>query len=135
MSDEQEIRDLRDLRDLIDRWHRASAAGELEVVAGLMTDDVIFLTPGRPPMDKAAFLQGAQGFAGKMRLESRFEIQEVVVSGDLAICRTHIDLTTTVVASGERAHRAGHTLSVFRRDQGRWRLARDANLMVAGSPV
>ena len=89
MTDEQ------DIRNLIDRWHKATAAGDAAAVGALMTEDVVFLTPGQPPMDKAGFMKGFASFAGKVRFESKFEIRELVTSGDLATCWTHIELTMT----------------------------------------
>ena len=43
-SDEQAI------RDLIANWARASAAGDLPQILSAMSEDVVFLTPGNPPM-------------------------------------------------------------------------------------
>lgn len=41
--------DERAIRDLIATWMKASQAGDLETVLGLMTDDVVFMVPGREP--------------------------------------------------------------------------------------
>jgi uncharacterized protein (TIGR02246 family) len=41
-SDEQAI------RDVIDNWARASLAGDLAQLMAMMSEDVVFLTPGRP---------------------------------------------------------------------------------------
>ena len=48
-TDEQAI------RELIDTWMRASRAGDTATVLSLMTDDVVFMTPGREPFGKEAF--------------------------------------------------------------------------------
>ena len=48
-SDEDQI------RQLIATWHAATRAGDIDTVLGLMTDDVVFLVPGRHPMRKAEF--------------------------------------------------------------------------------
>jgi uncharacterized protein (TIGR02246 family) len=40
-ADEQAI------RELVQTWLRASAAGDLDQVLALMSDDVVFLTPGQ----------------------------------------------------------------------------------------
>jgi len=39
-------------------------------------------------------------------------------------------VTVTLPGADLPAERAGHTLTVFRRVDGQWRLARDANLLV-----
>jgi len=50
-ADEQAI------RDLVAHWHRATAAGDVDIVLGLMADDVVFLVPGQPPIrGRSAFL-------------------------------------------------------------------------------
>ena len=41
--------DERQIRDLVESWMARSGAGDVEGVLALMTDDVIFMTPGRPP--------------------------------------------------------------------------------------
>jgi uncharacterized protein (TIGR02246 family) len=43
-SDEQEI------RQLVATWMAATKAGDIDTVLPLMTEDVVFLLPGRPPM-------------------------------------------------------------------------------------
>jgi len=123
-DDEQEI------RALVRTWLRASQAGDVETVLGLMTDDVVFLLPGRPPMRKDEFAASAraQAGAGAPRIEGRSEIQEVQVAGDWAFLWSRLSVTITP-PGGEPVERAGHTLTVLRKDEGRWRLARDANLL------
>lgn len=120
------------IRELIALWHRATAAGEVETVLDLMTDDVVFLVAGQPPMKgRAAFERGLRGLLAKHRVESTHEIHEVVVDGDLGYSWT--DLQVRVIARDGGAAppaRSGSTLSVLRRQaDGRWRMVRDANLM------
>jgi ketosteroid isomerase-like protein len=46
--------------------------------------------------------------------------------------RNRVEVTVTP-PSGEPVKRSGHTLTILRKgDDGRWRIARDANLMPAG---
>ena len=124
-SDEQQI------RQLIDKWGRATAAGDLQTILGLMADDAIFLTPGQPPMNKQAFAVTFKGFSGRARVESKSDVKEVHAVGDLAYCWSHISVVTTSLDTGERKERAGYTLTVFRKSpSGSWLLSRDANLLV-----
>jgi uncharacterized protein (TIGR02246 family) len=122
--------DERAIRDLIATWMTASQAGDIETVLGLMTDDVVFMVPGREPFGKEAFAAASQGMKG-MRMEGTNEIRELNVFGDWAYLRSHIAITITP-PGGELMRRAGYTLTILRKGQdGRWRLARDANLMTA----
>jgi ketosteroid isomerase-like protein len=47
MNDEDQI------RALVQTWQSATKAGDIDTVLGLMTEDVVFLVPGRDPMRKA----------------------------------------------------------------------------------
>ena len=47
--------DERAIRDLVDAWMAASKAGDVAKVLSLMTDDVVFMVPGREPFGKEAF--------------------------------------------------------------------------------
>jgi len=124
-QDEQQI------RELVRTWMQASQAGDTDTVLDLVTDDVVFLQPGRAPMRKEEFaaMARAQSGAGAPRIEGDTEIQEVQVAGDWAFLWTRLTVTVTPPGAPP-VERAGHTLTVLRKEQGRWRLARDANLLV-----
>ena len=47
------------IRELVDAWMDASKSGDLATVLGLMTDDAIFMTPGREPFGKEEFKANA----------------------------------------------------------------------------
>lgn len=94
-----------------------------------MADDVVFLVAGQPPFGKAQFAKGMDALASH-RIVSNSDVREVVVSGDLAYARTQLSVTMTPVAGGPPLRRSGPTLSILRRvADGRWLLARDANLL------
>ncbi|WP_280155523.1 SgcJ/EcaC family oxidoreductase [Piscinibacter sp. XHJ-5] len=119
------------IRDLVARWHSATAAGDVETVLGLMSDDVVFLGTGRPPMrGRGAFESGLRKLLATHRIESTGEVQEVEVSEDLAYCWT--DLTVRIVpqAGGSAATRTGSALSILRKQPGgAWVVVRDANML------
>ena len=123
MNDEQAI------RDLIATWLRASAAGDTETVLSLMADDVVFLLPGRPPMCGKATFAAGQTALKDFRLEGNSEIQEIRVSGDWAYCWTKLTVVVTPLAGGAPIKRRANTLSVYRKQSGKWLLYRDANLL------
>jgi uncharacterized protein (TIGR02246 family) len=125
LSDEDQIREL--VRD----WQSATKAGDIDTVLGLMTDDVVFLVPGRRPMDKAEFEALSRVPIGSPRpkIEGATEIQEIQVSGDLAFLWSKLSVAVTPPGAAGPIERAGHTLTVLRRVGGRWLLARDANLL------
>jgi uncharacterized protein (TIGR02246 family) len=126
-SDEQQI------RDLVSTWMSATQAGDVQTVLSLMTDDVVFLRPGQPPMRKPEFAAAAQAqaqAAGQApRFQGRSEIQEIQLAGDWAFVWAKLQVTATPPDGSSPTERAGHTLTVFHKQDGGWRLARDANLL------
>ena len=124
-SDEQEI------RELIATWMAATRSGDTETVLKLMTDDVVFLVPGRPVMRKADFAAAAaaQSDPPAPKIDGTSEIQEIKVLGEWAFMWTKLTVVATPPGNAQPAKRAGHTLSVLKKENGKWLLARDANLL------
>ena len=124
--------DERRIRDLIAGWHRATAAGDVKAVARLMTEDVVFLTAGRPPMQgRGEFQKALAELLKSHRIESSGKVEEVRVFGDLAYTWTTLNVRITPLAGGDGTERSGSALSIFRKqpDGVSWLLARDANLL------
>lgn len=118
------------IRQLVATWMQATQAGDTQTVLDLMTDDAVFLVPGRPPFGKAAFAETAHAqSAASMQIDGASEIEEIQVHGDWAFLRSNLTVTATP-AGGAAITRSGCTLTILRRDNGRWKLARDANLLM-----
>jgi uncharacterized protein (TIGR02246 family) len=124
-SDEQEI------RQLVSTWMTASKAGDTETVLSLIAEDVVFLTPGRPVMRKADFAAAmrAQSGAGAPQFDGTSEIQEIKVLGDWAFMWSKLAVVVTPPGNAQPMTRAGHTLSILKKNNGKWMLARDANML------
>jgi uncharacterized protein (TIGR02246 family) len=124
--------DQQEIRLLVSTWMQATKAGDIEAVLRLMTDDVVFLVVGRPPMiGKQAFAEAAQGQQGKAapKFEGTSEIQDIQVVGDIAYMWTKLTVEVTLPDVAKVIARAGHTLTVLRKHEGQWLLARDANML------
>ena len=120
--------DERAIRDLIATWMKASQAGDVQTVLGLMTDDVVFMVPGQEPFGKEAFAAASQGHAGHDD-GGEERNPRAVGAGRRAYLRSHIAVTMTP-PGGAPVRRAGYTLTILRKQpDGRWLLARDANLL------
>ncbi len=120
--------DERAIRELIDTWMDAIRADDLATVLDLMTDDVVFMTPGREPFGKDEFRATSEAMRGA-KVDGTAEVRELRVVGDWAWIRNHLDLEITP-PGGEPARRSGYTLTILNKGaDGRWRLARDANLV------
>jgi uncharacterized protein (TIGR02246 family) len=127
-DDEQQI------RAVIEAWMKASRDGDLATVMNLMTEDVVFLTPGNPPMRRRDFQEASKSITGKIRIDGYPQIQEITVTGDIAICWNKLEMTITPIHGGASTKRSGNTLSVFRRGaDGQWRIWRDANMLAPSS--
>ena len=123
MSDEE-----RAIRELIRLWMDAAAKGDLATILGLMSDDALFMTPGREPFGKEEF---ASAFAAmkNVQIAGRSTIKEIEIFGNFAWVRNQIELK---ISTGEDAsvRRSGYALTIFRKEpDGNWRLFRDANLV------
>lgn len=122
-NDEQAI------RQLVATWLSASKAGDTEKVLSLMSEDVVFLVPGQPPMrGKAAFAAG-QAALQQFHIESTSEIQEVKVFGEWAYLWTQLSVVVTPTNAGAPIKRSGNTLSILQKQAGAWVVVRDANML------
>src|SRR4029079_19261101 len=125
-TDEQEI------RQLVSTWIDATKAGDTDAVLSLMADDVVFLVTGQPPMiGKAAFAAAmrAQSGQGRPQFDGKSEIQEIQVFGDWAYMWTKLTVVLTPPGGAAPVTRAGNTLTVLTKQNGKWVLARDANML------
>ena len=123
MSDDE-----RAIRELIATWMAATKAGDHDTVLGLMTDDVVFMVPGREPFGKAAFAAATKSMQG-LAIDGASDIVELRVLGDWAYLRNRLSVTVTP-PGGSPKTRSGYALTVLRKEpDGTWRLARDANLL------
>jgi uncharacterized protein (TIGR02246 family) len=124
-SDEEEI------RTLVTTWMAATKNGDVATMLGLMTDDVVFLVPGRPPMRKSEFAAAARAQASHAapRFDGTSEIQEIKVIGDWAFMWSRLTVVATPPDGSPPIERAGHTLTVLSKADGKWMLARDANML------
>jgi uncharacterized protein (TIGR02246 family) len=123
-TDEQQI------RALIAKWMELSRGGDFDARMALIADDVLFLTPGNPPMRRDDFIAATKSMEGKIQIDGHADVKEVTVEGDLATCWIWLEVSVTPLAGGDTMNRAGNVLSVFRRGtDGRWRIWRDANLL------
>jgi uncharacterized protein (TIGR02246 family) len=120
--------DERAIRAVVEAWMRASKDGDLDTVLGLMTDDVVFTVSGEEPFGKDAFAAASRGMNG-VTIDGTSEIVELQVLGDWAFIRNRIAMTVTP-PEGDPIRRSGYTLTLLQKgDDGRWRLARDANMV------
>jgi len=131
-----EVADEQQIKDLMDEWRRLTAEGNVDGLLSLLTDDVVFLTPGNPPMTKQDFAKGFREVSAKAQIKAIQDVKEIRASGDMATTWSHLTVVLTPKGGGQTSEASGYVLTVFQRSPaGKWLLARDANLVAgAGNP-
>jgi uncharacterized protein (TIGR02246 family) len=122
------------IRGVIQTWMFATQTGDIDAVLDLMTDDAVFLTVGKEPFGKEEFKKAAEvaksGEPGGVIYDGKSDIKEIKILGDWAFVRANLTIITHPSRGGTPTRRSGYALSIFRRESdGKWRLARDANLL------
>jgi len=92
-----------------------------------MSDDVVFLVAGQKPMRKADFVV-SQTAIKDVAMEAKSEIQEIRIFDDWAYVWTKLSVVMTP-PGGKSVTRAGNTLSILQKRNGKWVLFRDANML------
>src|SRR5579871_5571443 len=99
--------DERAIRELIDTWLAASKAGDTATVLSLMTDDVVFMVPGREPFGKQEFAAMSASMNG-ISIEGSATIQELQVLGDWGFLRNRLEMSITP-PNGAPVRQSGYT--------------------------
>jgi uncharacterized protein (TIGR02246 family) len=124
------VNDEEEIRNLLDTWMTATKAGDSETVLGLMTDDVVFLVSGQEPFGKTTFAKASDAQSdASVAFDGMSEIMELKILGDWAYMLTKLRVSASQPGKAPMM-RSGHTLTILRKDDGKWKIARDANLLV-----
>jgi len=122
------------IRELQRTWFRATVEGDIATINDLMTEDVVFLTPGQPPFGRQEFIDSFKAMNEHIVMNCDGEYTEIVVAGEMAYAMARLDITVTPKNGGTTKQLSGNALSVFKRlPDGKWRLSRDANLLTSKS--
>lgn len=103
-------------------------SNNLDTLLGVLTDDVVYMSPHEPVMaGKAAVRPWLEGYFKAYKTHWDKPVQEFVVNGEWAFERYAYVSTDTPVAGGEAVKDTGWGLVIYHRDaDGTWRVARDA---------
>ncbi len=117
------------IRAVIDQWVRASGAGDVNTMLNLLSDDMVFIVPGQPPFGKKEFKASWDEPMKGVKVKADAQVEEVLISGDFACTRARLAVQITT-SDGKTSRAKGYTMTLFRKQpDGRWLLARDANLL------
>lgn len=113
---------------LLRRYESALNAAGVDAIAALYADDAVFMAQHRrPAVGKPAIEAAYREILGMIRLDIRFEIDElVVVSPTVAWARTRSAGTMTILANGAKVAEGNQELFVLTRADAsaEWRIGR-----------
>jgi uncharacterized protein (TIGR02246 family) len=102
-----------------------------------MTEDVVLLSASGPPIvGREAARQFYSAMVGKFIIQNTATSADFSVEaiGNVALVVGKDSATITPVGGGPTMMVNGPAVSVFRREDGKWRIARIVNLMVPAKP-
>ena len=122
--------DERAIREVHSTWIDAVNAGDLARLLVMTTDDVVFFNPGEECIGRDGFSTKFSAAHRQLRICCVSELTEVVVVGEVAYTLSRDSLSVSPRAGGEETRLAGDRMTIYRKQpDGRWLLARDANVL------
>lgn len=111
-----------------EEYVKAINSNDLEMLLGMLTDDVVFMAPNEKPyVGKEALKPWLEGYLAAYKTHWDKPVEEFVVSGEWAFERYSYTSTDTPLAGGDPIVGTGWGFVVYHRDaDGKWRVARDA---------
>jgi uncharacterized protein (TIGR02246 family) len=110
----------------------AMARNDLDAVLATMTEDVVLLSAAGPPVvGREAVRQVYSAMIEKFTMQNTASSSDFTVDaiGNVAVVVGKDSATLTPVGGGPTMMVSGPAVSVFRREDGTWKLARSLNLM------
>jgi uncharacterized protein (TIGR02246 family) len=119
----------------METWAKATRAGDIETILTLMTEDALFLTAGNPPIrGRQAFADSFKSLPANAEIDSEIHTEEIHISGDIAYAVNRLRVSMKMGDDGGSRRMTGYVLTIFRKGtDGRWALARDANMLTPES--
>ena len=100
-------------------------AGDAAKIVSLYAADGVIIPQGGPTATGLAQVKATyEQFFKAVKFNIKFQVEEVVVSGDYAFARTHSAGTTRAQNSGKTAPEGNRELYVLRKVNQEWKLAR-----------
>jgi uncharacterized protein (TIGR02246 family) len=109
----------------IDAFTRALNAGDYDGVVAMMTDDARFWPVDSPEMKGKARAREAYAALSGYRLQASFDVDEILVEGDLAVVLAFENFHLEPKGGGAPVEiRKRRAFSIWRREEGVWKSAR-----------
>ena len=116
--------DVQAIKDATESWDKAWNAGNVEALASLYTVDAIAMGPNHPAQaDKDAIRASSQKYFDQFSEENRSIVEDVQVSGDLAVARGTQETRTSPKSGGYSFQDKAKWITVFQRQtRGSWKI-------------
>ena len=120
---ENDAADVQAIKDAIAAWDRAWNAGDCETLASLYTADALAMPPNVPAARVDATRASCKKDFDQFREENRSIVEDVRVSGNLAVARGTQEASTTPKAGGNSVRDKEKWIVVFlRQPDGSWKV-------------
>ncbi|MFW6198868.1 MAG: YybH family protein [Acidobacteriota bacterium] len=127
MARSKEQEDERSIREIFKRWFAAMEAADIDELLELVTDHVIFKSPGTPAaVGRNALEDRLDNFHSRFREEVEHDVVEIaLIADDWAYARV-LERSHVSARDGDaEADMRGMHLTVLRRTEDGWRIHRD----------
>lgn len=118
--------DIEAIKQLAEKWRSGWLSGDADTLLSLYADEPVLMPQDQPVViGKDAIRPLYEAVLKEVDFQSEWNIEEVVVSGDLGYFRSAYTLTATPKAGGEPMHVTGKSIYIVKRNSGgAWKIAR-----------
>jgi uncharacterized protein (TIGR02246 family) len=116
--------DVQAIKEASAAWDKAWNAGDADKLASLYTDDAIAMGPNQPArVGKEAIRGSCRKYFAQFSEENRSLVEDVRISGNLAVARGTQETRTISKAGGDSFEDRAKWVSVFQRQpDGSWKI-------------
>lgn len=113
------------IETVIKTYETALNANDINTILGLYDSESIFMPQHAPALvGRDAVSGGYEHVFNTIKLNIKFEINEVEVAGDWAWARTSSAGRTRILAADVEVEEGNNELFIFRRENGEWKIHR-----------
>ena len=117
-----------DIRRLYTRWFAAMENGDVDGFLRLVTDDVVLKGPAAPAIHgKVSLRRSLEAFHARFTERVDYSVEEIGMADDWAFARIREEIALRPKTGNERMKLHGMHLSILRREDDEWRIARDVS--------
>jgi uncharacterized protein (TIGR02246 family) len=123
------------IRNAASRWTAAVKDGEVELLGGLMTEDIVVIHGnGRIVCGREAVMNDFARTLEEFSVQQRVESEETIVAGEWAFDRAKVHTVLSAREGGETKQFDSRTVTILRKhSEGGWRVARVIGVITASS--